>query len=111
MARGRIVIRLGLSVLTLGSFQLLATEAQICASCHPKETAAYLKSPMSASVQQPSQLAASHIQHKPSGSEISITYRDGRMIHALTSNGLTAEYPVASEIGAGTVGHTYLVRI
>ncbi len=33
------------------------------------------------------------------------------MIHTLTANGITAEYPVAYQIGAGKVGYTYIVRI
>ena len=33
------------------------------------------------------------------------------MVHTLTDNGLTAEYPVAYQIGAGKVGYTYIVKI
>ena len=33
------------------------------------------------------------------------------MIHSLSTNGLTAEFPVAYQIGAGKIGYTYMVRI
>jgi predicted CXXCH cytochrome family protein len=82
-----------------------------CATCHAKETAAYLKSPMGNSIAPPSPLGAGHVTRQGSGIEISIADREGRMIHSLSTNGLTAEYPVAYQIGAGKVGYTYMVRI
>lgn len=83
----------------------------VCASCHPKQTAAYVKSPMGNSLAKPTPLAGGQITKKPSGIEIAIGERQGHMIHSLSENGLTAEYPVAYQVGAGKVGYTYLVRI
>src|SRR5207245_2659013 len=80
-------------------------------NCHPKATATYLKSPMGNSIAPPSPLAGGRITRQPSGTEISIADRDGHMIHSLSVNGLTAEYPIAYQIGAGKVGYSYLVRI
>ena len=86
-----------------------APEAQVCATCHAKETAAFLKSPMGNSLALPTPLGAGEI--KRPGLEIAIRERDGRMIHSLSQSGFTAEYPVAYQIGAGKVGYTYMVRI
>jgi predicted CXXCH cytochrome family protein len=85
--------------------------AQVCATCHAKETAAFLKSPMGNSIAPPTSMGGGHITRKASGFEISITERDGRMIHSLSTNGLTAEFPVAYQVGAGKIGYTYMVRI
>jgi len=82
-----------------------------CAVCHPKETAAYQKSRMGNSIAPPAPLAGEKIMRPSQRVEISIAVRDGRMIHSLNENGLTAEYPIAYQIGAGKVGHTYVVRI
>ncbi len=85
--------------------------APACVTCHAKETAVYLGSPMGNSIAPPSPLAGGHIPHKSSGIDISISQRDGRMIHSLSANGFTAEYPIAYQIGAGKIGYTYMVRI
>src|ERR1700690_3608935 len=81
-------------------FAAAGENAQVCAPCHAKETAAFLKSPMGNSLAAPSPLAGGHVARKNSGVEISISDREGRMIHSLSTNGLTAEYPGASQIGA-----------
>src|SRR5258708_24726424 len=114
MNQGRALFRVGLKVTTITASVLFAApgeRATVCANCHPKETAAYLKSPMGNSIAPPSALAGGRITRKPSGDEISIGEREGRMIHSISVNGLTAEYPIAYQIGAGKVGYTYLVRI
>lgn len=87
------------------------TRVPVCINCHAKETEAYLKSPMGNSLAPPTLLDAGHITGKKPGIDISISQRDGRMIHSLTSGGLTAEHPVAYQIGAGKIGYTYMVRI
>ena len=84
--------------------------ANVCAACHPKQTAAYLKSPMGNSLAPPTLLGSGHVQRPGSGVEISIAERDGRMFHSLSERGLTAEYPVAYQVGAGKIGYTYMVR-
>jgi predicted CXXCH cytochrome family protein len=85
--------------------------APVCASCHAKETAAYLASPMGNSIAPPAPLDGGRVTSKASGTEISISDGGGRMIHSLSANGLTAEYPIAYQIGAGKIGYTYVVRI
>src|SRR5437660_2598805 len=111
MNRGRALLRVSLTVTALAASALSAAPGDHCANCHPKATAAYLKCPMGHSIAPPSPLAGGHIKRQPSGIEISIADRDGHMIHSLSVNGLTAEYPIAYQIGAGKVGYTYLVRI
>ena len=82
-----------------------------CASCHPKEAAAYRKSPMGNSIAPPTPLAGGRITRNSAGIEISIAEREGHMIHALSVSGLNSEFPVEYQVGAGKVGYTYLVRI
>jgi len=50
------------------------------------------------------------ITHELSGSVITVEQRDRRMIHLLVQR-LTAEYPIAYQIGARRVGYSYLVQI
>ncbi len=85
--------------------------APACATCHPKEAAAYLKSPMGNSIAPPSPIAGGKLTRPSTGIEISIAERDGRMYHSLSVNGLNSEYPVEYQVGAGKVGYTYMVRI
>jgi predicted CXXCH cytochrome family protein len=82
-----------------------------CAACHAKETATYLKSRMGNSIAPPAPIFGAAVARPARHLEISIGQRDGKMVHKMVENGLTAEYPVAYQIGAGKVGHTYLVRI
>jgi predicted CXXCH cytochrome family protein len=112
MIQGRTVFRAGLTVWIMTAPLLFGQSPdRVCASCHARETAAYLKSRMGHSIAPPEPLASGNFARKASKIEIAISQRDGRMIHSLTQNGLTAEYPVAYQIGAGKVGYTYIVRI
>jgi predicted CXXCH cytochrome family protein len=111
MNRGRALFRVSLTVTALAASLLSAAPGDLCVHCHPKATAAYLKSPMGNSIAPPTALPGGHVTRQSSGIEISIAQRDGHMIHSLSVNGLTAEYPIAYQIGAGKVGYTYLVRI
>jgi len=87
------------------------SRAPVCINCHAKETEAYLKSAMGNSIAPPTPLGAGHVANENTGVELSITERDGRMIHSLTAGGRAAEYPIAYEIGAGKIGYTYVVRV
>jgi predicted CXXCH cytochrome family protein len=98
-------------VLAVPVVLLLAARAPVCINCHTKETEAYLKSPMGNSLASPTHLAGGHVDGKRPGVEMSVSERDGRMIHSLSENGLSAEYPIAYQIGAGKIGYTYMVRI
>ncbi len=42
---------------------------------------------------------------------MSAEFRDGHMFHVLTERGLTAEYPIAYQIGSGVKGRTYAVQV
>jgi len=110
MNRGRTVFRAGLTVWMVVLPRLFA-QSELCASCHPKETAAYLKSRMGNSIAPPTPLDGGRVSRTGSRIAISIAEHEGRMVHTLTENGLTAEYPIAYQIGAGKVGYTYIVRI
>ena len=55
-------------------------------------------------------LAGGQILHTRSGSTIDVAVRNGRMFHNLSERGLTAEYPVAYQIGSGKAGHGYIVQ-
>jgi predicted CXXCH cytochrome family protein len=83
----------------------------MCANCHPKETARFLASPMGKSVGPPEIIESGKVTHQASGSVLSVEYRAGRMFHVLSERGLTAEYPVAYQIGSGTKGRTYAVQV
>jgi len=59
----------------------------------------------------PEPMDAGRVTHAASGSVLSAEMRDGRMVHILAERGLTAEYPVAYQIGSGTKGKTYAVQV
>jgi hypothetical protein len=85
--------------------------APACSACHPRETALFLSSPMGNSLAPAEPLPPGRIAHQPSGSVITIAEENGRMIHRLTERGVTAEYPIAYQIGRGIKGRTYAVRV
>ena len=66
---------------------------------------------MGNSIGPPSLIGGGRVTHALSGSVITISERDGRMIHTLSERGLDAEYPVAYQVGSGKLGYTYMVRI
>jgi predicted CXXCH cytochrome family protein len=85
--------------------------APVCARCHPRETARFLASAMGNSIGPAAALPAARVTHAPSGSVISVEYREERMFHVLSERGLTAEYPIAYQIGSGLKGRTYAVQV
>jgi predicted CXXCH cytochrome family protein len=89
----------------------IARGATQCAACHPRETARFLASPMGRSLSIPDPLPPGEVRHELSGSEISIQFHNGQMLHRLTERGITAEYPVAYQIGSGIKGRTYVVDV
>ncbi len=97
------------------AFPLLSAETAQptlpCATCHPRETARFLKSKMGNSIGPPQPRPDGHVTHALSGTVIDIVQRDGRMIHRVTNNGITAEYPIDYEIGDGLIGFSYLIRM
>lgn len=80
--------------------------------CHPKETGNYLRSPMGRSLGPPEHsVPPGKVAHAQSGSSINVSWRNGRMMHHLSELGLTAEYGITYQVGAGLVGHTYLSAV
>ncbi len=66
---------------------------------------------MGKSLGPPTPLPAGRVQHERSGSVITIEQRDAGMVHRLAERGLTAEYPIAYQIGAGKLAHSYVVEV
>lgn len=66
---------------------------------------------MGKSLGPPTPVPAGRVRHERSGSVITIEQRAGGMVHRLTERGLTAEYPIAYQIGAGKLAHSYVVQV
>jgi predicted CXXCH cytochrome family protein len=82
--------------------------AQSCKPCHPNETNNFLASPMGRSIGTPDRSTpAGKVVHEQSGSTIAVSWKNGQMLHHLSELGLTADYLVQYQIGAGIVGHSY----
>jgi hypothetical protein len=91
-------------------FPALGHGAIVCATCHPKETALYSGSPMGNSLGPPTPVRAGRIVHQRS--ESAITVEPGaKMIHRLSERGLTAEYAIDYQIGAGILAHSYITQV
>jgi Tfp pilus assembly protein PilF len=92
---------LGVAVLATAA----AAAPPVCINCHPRETNRYLASAMGRSLGEPETI--------PGGSSgpFSAQFRNGRLFHTINERGITAEYPVALQIGRGTKARTYAVRI
>ena len=99
-----------LSALMCG-YTAAACAAPVCANCHPKQTARFLASPMGKSIAAPEPIESGRVTHSASGSVLSAENRNGRMFHVLAERGITAEYPVAYQIGSGIKGKTYAVQV
>jgi len=102
---------LGLAVLLVFAHSVNTVAAPVCATCHPGETARFLKSAMGNSLTVPAPLPAGKVTHPRSQGEITIEQRDRKMIHRLSEGGLTAEYPIQYQVGGALMGRTYLVQI
>lgn len=93
----------------------IASSAQnsnnVCASCHPKESARWAASIMGQSIVPPRALPPAHVTHDLSQSLLTSEQRDGWMVHGLSERGLTAEYPVRFQIGGDFMGRTYIVQV
>src|SRR5215467_2025989 len=97
------------AVLAIGAFTCRAQEQ--CRTCHPREVAAFEASPMGRSVGRPEVATASRLHHQASNSTIIVRRRGLEMEHRVERRGVSAGYQVAYSVGAGLVGHSYLVRI
>ncbi len=84
--------------------------AVVCAGCHPRETALFSKSPMANSLGPPAPAPVGRIVHKRSKSSIAVE-QGTKMIHRLSEGGLTAEYAINYQIGAGILAHSYITEV
>jgi len=100
-----------LAMLASLAFAAPSPGALVCGTCHPRETAAYLASPMGQSLGPPSAVPAGRVVHARSESTITIERRGNEMVHRLSERGLTAEYPIAYQIGAGRLAYSYIVEL
>jgi predicted CXXCH cytochrome family protein len=66
---------------------------------------------MGRSIGTPEALPAGRIEHSLSGSVITSESYQGQMTHRIAERGITAEYPVAYQIGSGRRGRTFAVQI
>ncbi len=66
---------------------------------------------MGKSLGPPEPLPAGQVKHERSASVITIEERGAGMIHRLAVRGLTAEYAIGYQIGAGKLAHSYIVGI
>ena len=80
-----------------------------CMKCHPKETSNYLASSMGQSIGAPDRSTPTgKVVHAQSGASIAVNWRNGKMVHHLAELGLTADYGIQYQVGAGKVGHSYV---
>ncbi len=81
-----------------------------CAACHPKETAAYLRTGMGRSIARPSALQpAGAYRHGLSKTTYAIAADSSGMTQRIARGGLSAEYAVDYVIGSGNAAFGYLV--
>lgn len=106
-----IAVRFMLVAAASGSAFATDSGTIVCATCHPKETAQYLRTAMGQSMVAPAPLPAGKVTQERSGSVITIEQHDGRMFHSLAEQGLTAEYPIRYQIGGGLMARSYMVQI
>ena len=110
-ARASLVTRRRIAVIAAAIlFPAPGHGAPACAACHPKQTASYMKTGMGNSLAPPAPVSGAQILHEPSGSILDVVVQNGRMVHSLTERGLTAQYPVAYQIGSGKAGRGYLIQ-
>ena len=104
-----------LLLLGLGTVDWFGLTAQAaapdCASCHQKQSARFLATPMGKSLIPPETLTPGKITHERSNSVITIDYANRSMVHKLSESGLTAEYAVRYQVGGGLMGSSFLVQI
>jgi hypothetical protein len=105
------LLLLGL-VWTVDPFGLTAQAATpACASCHQKQSAHFLATPMGKSLIPPETKSSGKITHERSHSVITIDYANRSMVHNLLEGGLTADYTVRYQVGGGLMGSSFLVQI
>ncbi len=66
---------------------------------------------MANSLRAPDSVPAGRVTDPQSGSRITTEWRNGKMIHHLSEDGLNATYEIEYQIGAGKVGHSYATQL
>ena len=66
---------------------------------------------MGRSIGVPDRMAPGRISDSQSGSIIRAEWRNGKMFHTLSEDGIDAEYEISYRIGAGKVGYSYAARV
>jgi hypothetical protein len=84
-----------------------------CLPCHSQEAHSYASTGMGRSITRPRPEAMSdqRFEHHPSGSQFRAVWREGRLFHELTRNGVRSLYEPSWAIGSGNQGKSYLVVI
>ena len=86
-----------------------ALEAQqACVPCHPKQSAAFVRSPMGRSLSREVPSGSAKFTHAPSGSLFAVGPGSR---HTVRRSGLEADYSVALAIGSGSHAQGYAVDI
>lgn len=85
--------------------------ASVCLPCHPKQTEAYLRSPMGNAIGPAAIDSKIEFTHAKSRSGFAVQSRGGGAVQRIERGGLSAEYPVAYRIGSGSHAEGFLVRV
>ena len=56
-------------------------------------------------------LAERTFTHQRSSTTITVGQQNGTMVHRLSARGVSAEYPIAYQVGSGILGRSFLVRL
>ena len=92
-------------------FGVPAAAGDKCAVCHPKETAGYASSAMARSFGIPTATPPGDFKHALSGSIFKARSTGNGSVQMIERRGLSAQYPVAYEVGSGNHAFAYLIRM
>ncbi len=85
--------------------------ASVCLPCHPKQTEAYLRSPMGNAIGLARAVPQAGFTHLKSKTRFEIHSHEEGVRHQIVRGGLSAEYPVAYRIGSGNHAEGFLIRV
>jgi predicted CXXCH cytochrome family protein len=103
------MLRLWLSIAVLG--QTAWSAPPVCVTCHPKETNRFLASAMGRSIGPADVIPGGRATHAASSSVLTASFRGSQLFHTVTERSVTAEYPVALQIGRGIAARSYAVKV
>ena len=99
-----------LAVLFLG-FVFMNDSSSVCATCHPKEVAAYSETGMAHSLGSPGPVPDGTFAHGPSGTTFTIHSTSAGLEQSFTRGAVTGTYRASYAIGSGNHATGYLVEI